>query len=294
MSQTKLPKVKFNKYGNGVLVAYKLAQYLELNVGDSIILMGQGFHGTSAVGKYKIAGFLKFPGEGFNNRFIYMPIHTAEILTNAYEIKGTDTTFYVNYVAVNTVFQASIRPKDYQKILNVKNEIEKQLNNKMLTVVGWHNLNKDIIQGIEMDNNSGKIIIFILYLIISFGVLGTVMMMIAERKREFGVMMALGMRRRKLSAIVSLEMFFMGFIAALLGLLATAPLIWYGSLHPFRLTGDMAKSMQAYNMDPVLPLQTLGAYMFYQLGVVLIIVLIVLIYALLKIRKMKVIDSLRS
>ncbi len=294
LSETKLPEVNFSKYGTGVLVAYKLAQYLELSVGDSIILMGQGFHGTSAVGKYKISGLLKFPAEGFNNRFIYMPLHTAQMLLNAYEINGTDTSFFVNYVAVNTIYQASIRPKDYQKILNVANAIKKQLNNKMLTVVAWHNLNKDIIQGIQMDNNSGKIIIFILYLIISFGVLGTVMMMIAERKREFGVMLALGMKRRKLSAIVSLEMLFMGLIAALLGLLVSAPLIWFGSLHPFKLTGDMAKSMQMYNMDPVLPLQSFGSYMFYQLGVVIIIVFVVLIYALLKIRKLKVIDSLRA
>jgi len=295
LKETKLPKVKFNKTGNDILLGYKLAQYLELNIGDSIILLGQGFHGNSAFGKYKISGFLRFPTDAFNGRIIYMPIHTAQSFLSAYEINNSnDTTFFVNYVAINTDYQASIRTKDYNKLMIVKSQIESKLNDKMLTIVGWHNLDKDLIQGIEMDNNSGKIMIFVLYLIIAFGVLGTVMMMIAERRREFGVMLALGMKRNKLSIIVSLEMFFMGLIAAFVGLLVTSPIIWFGSKYPIRLSGDMAKSMDIYNVDPVFALQAFDTYMLSQLLVVVLIVAVVLVYALFKIRTIKVISSMRN
>ena len=290
---SKLPKVKFTEYGNDVLIGYKLAQYLELTLGDSIILVGQGFRGATAVGKYKISGLLNFPTDAFNDRFVYMPLHTAQMFLSAYEVNA-DTTFYVNYVAINTVFQASIRNGDYQRILNVKTEIEEKLVDEYLTVVGWKNLNKDLIQGIEMDNSGGKIMIFVLYLIISFGVLGTVMMMIQERKREFGVMMAVGMKRNKLSLIIAFEMFFMGFIATLAGIIVTAPIIWYGYNNPVRLHGEMADAMDMYNIEPVLPFQLFDTYILSQIGIVVIIVAAVLVYALLKIRKLKVISALRS
>ena len=295
LDKTKLPDVKFSEFGDEVIVGYKLAQFLELELGDSIVLIGQGFRGASAVGKYKISGFLNFPTDAFNSRFIYMPIHTSQLFLSAYETdNNVDTTFYVNYIAINTVFQASVRDADYKRILNVKTEIEDKLTNKMLTVVGWQNLNKDLIQGIQADNNSGKIIIFVLYLIISFGVLGTVMMMIAERKREFGVMMAIGMKRNKLSIIVAIEMFFMGTIATIAGIIATAPIIWYGHNFPIKLHGEMADSMKMYNMEPVLPFQSFDTYIISQLAIVAVIVVGVLIYALFKIRKLKVISSMRA
>ncbi len=289
---TKLPPI--NLSNENILIGYKLAEYLELSIGDSVILIGQGFRGASAIGKYQISGFLNFPTDAFNNRFIYMPLHTAQIYLSAFDNSSFDTTFYVNYIAINTDYQASIKHSDYQKILNVKQEIESTLNNKMLTVIGWKKLNKDMIQGIEMDNNSGKIMIFILYLIIAFGVLGTAMMMIAERKREFGVMLAIGMKRNKLSIIISLEMLIMGIISFFAGLVITAPIIWYGNKHPIQLHGEMAKSLSSYNMEPVLPFQYFDTYIFSQLLIVAGIVVMVLIYTLLKIRKLNVISSIRN
>ncbi len=291
--KTKLPKVKKNF--NNVLVGYKLAQYLELGIGDSIIMIGQGFRGASAVGKFEINGLLKFPMDGFNNRFVYMPLHKTQKFLSAYELNSnSDTTFFVNYIAINTIHQASIRNKDYERIMDVKVNIEDKLNNNMLTVVGWHNLNKDMLQGLQMDNVSGKIMIFVLYLIIAFGVLGTVMMMIAERKREFGVMMAVGMKRRLLSLIVTLEMFFMGIIAAIAGIIVTAPIIWYGHKNPIRFRGEMAEGLENFNMEPILPFQSFDIYILSQVGIVSIIVVAVLMYALLKIKSLKVISALRA
>jgi len=296
LTKTKLPEVNYNKFGNEVIVGYKLAQYLELTVGDSIVLIGQGFHGASAIEKYRINGLLNFPADMFNERFIYMPIHTSQMFLSAYQtnFNTNDTTYYVNYIALNTVYQASIRQTDYDKILNVKSDIENELTNPLLTVVGWHNLNKDLFEGLKMDNASGKIMIFVLYLIISFGVLGTVMMLIAERKREFGMMMAIGMQRKQLSSIVSIEMFFMGLIAGIAGVFITFPIIWYGHKYPVKLRGEAAEAMDMYNMEPILPFHTFDTYILNQLAVVAIIVAIVLIYALLKIRKLRVISALRT
>jgi ABC-type lipoprotein release transport system permease subunit len=295
LQKSQLPNINISKKINGILVGIKLAQYLELKIGDSIILIGQGFHGASAIGKYRIAGFLKFPTDAFNSRIIYMSLRQAQNFLSAYEINNdNDTNFFVSNIVVNTIYQASIQDKDYKKIMKVKNKILKALNNKDIAVIGWRNLNKDLIQGIELDNGSGKIIIGVLYLIIAFGILGTVMMMIAERKREFGVMLALGMKRTKLSLILTIEMLYMGIIAVISAIIITAPIIYTLHNNPIHIHGQMAQAWQQYNMEPVLPLAWFGSYIFAQVIVVLAIVSVILIYALLKIKKLKVVEALKN
>jgi len=291
---TKLPEIDFNNLNNEVLIGYNLAQYLNLMPGDSIILIGQGFRGSNAIGKYKIAGLLNFPINEYNRIFIYMPLKTVQQFLSAYEINGDDTTYYVNYIAINTKYQATIRLKEYDRVMKLRTEIESKLNNDMLTVVGWRTLNKNMIETIQVGNGKAAIFIFILYLVISFGVLGTVMMLIAERKREFGVMMALGMRRRFLAAIISFEMIFMGLLASLAGIIVTAPITWFGNKHPIKIHGEMANAVEKMNMEPYFLFQTFDTYVLEQVMVVMFIVFIVLIYALLKIRKLKVIESLRA
>jgi len=295
ISNINLPEIDLEKIHNDIIVGYKLAAYLNLNIGDSLILFGQGFRGNTAIGKYKIAGFLNFPIDQLNRLSIYMPLKTTQVFLSAYDLdENMDSTFYVNYVAINSIYETSMREQDYSKILKIKDDLEEKLNDDMLTVVGWRNLNKSLVETIQIGNAKGFIFTFIFYLIIGFGVLGTVMMLVAERKREFGVMMALGMKRRFLASIVSLELIYMGLIASIAGIIASAPLIWLGHKFPMKIHGDMAVQLQNMNMEPVLILEKFGSYIFDQVLVVFIIVAVVMLYAIRKISKLKVISSLRS
>ncbi|MGB1318051.1 MAG: ABC transporter permease, partial [Flavobacteriales bacterium] len=40
----------------GILLGNKLASYLKATVGDTIVIIGQGYHGISAAGKYEVVG----------------------------------------------------------------------------------------------------------------------------------------------------------------------------------------------------------------------------------------------
>ena len=61
-------------------------------------------------------------------------------------------------------------------------------------------MNKLMINQMDADSKSGMIMIIILYLVIAFGIFGTVLMMTAERRREFGVLVAIGMQKSKLAS----------------------------------------------------------------------------------------------
>ena len=69
-----------------------------------------------------------------------------------------------------------------------------------LKVIGWREMNKLMINQMDADSKSGMIMIIILYLVIAFGIFGTILMMTAERRREFGVLVAIGMQKSKLAS----------------------------------------------------------------------------------------------
>ena len=56
----------------------------------------------------------------------------------------------------------------------------------------WQQLLPEVEQGIELDRVSGQIFFYILLILVSFAVLNTFVMVIFERTREFGMLMALG------------------------------------------------------------------------------------------------------
>lgn len=55
---------------NGVLLGEGLASYLKLNVGDEIILYGQGYRGYTAAGLYTVNGLLHFPVKALDNQMV--------------------------------------------------------------------------------------------------------------------------------------------------------------------------------------------------------------------------------
>ena len=119
-------------------------------------------------------------------------------------------------------------------------------------------------------------------------------MMIAERSREFGVLVAIGMQKRRLKRIITIEMTLLGILGLIGGMLASAPVVIYFYFHPILLKGDLGKMMEDIGWDAVMPAAWFGPYFYWQAVVVCIMVLTATIYPLRKISKLKEIEALRS
>ena len=273
---------------DGVLIGSRLANHMNLKVGDTLTLTGLGYHGTSAAGLFPVRGIVKAPNPKLDATIIYASLKNLEEYFSAYEQTGTDTSFFITSYAVN------LYKKDDKSISETKNKIINLLDSKKFLTRGWKSANKTLANQIKSDNESGKMMIALLYIVIAFGIFGTILMMIAERKREMGVMVAVGMRKTKLAIIISIEMFFISLIGLFLGMLVSAPIVALGNIYPIQLKGEMAEMMANYGMEPVMPMAWFDMYYLNQVFIVTIIVAIVMIYPVFVIRKLNVIDALRG
>ena len=278
--ETQFPGEYLSDNEKSVLVADKLAKFLHLGVGDTLVLISQGYHGRSASGLYEVKGIIDLPNPELNRSFIYMPLAQAQEFYSAFNM--------VTSLAIN------VHDNDDQDIQDTKATIQNELNNDVYAVKDWKEMNKELVQQIQSDNASGKLILAILYIIIAFGIFSTVLMMTAERKREFGVMVAVGMQKFKLAGIVTIELIVLGFIGLFSGMLASIPAVLIGNRNPIRLTGELAESMESFGLEPVMPFATIDFYYVNQALVVLTLIVVAMLYPVYSITKIKVVDALRA
>ena len=268
----------FQRGDNAVLLGSKLSEYLDVGVNDTIVLLSQGFHGATAAGKYRISGIVDIPKPDLDNKLVYLPLSTAQQM----------------YMAYNRLTTIAVNLYDHKDLGKTIEQFEKELPEEKYEVKSWEEIMPELVQQIESDNASGWIMLAILYIIIAFGVFGTVMMMVVERRREFGVMIAVGMHKFKIAIILALEMFFIGILGLLSGVIGSIPVILHYHLNPIQLTGEIAKTMEDFGIEPVMPLAWQADYFINQFIIVAIIVLVAIIYPVFSITRIKAVKAMRA
>jgi len=236
--EKRLVKGKYLESNNedAVIIAQGLADQLQLAVNDTLVLLGQGYHGLSAAGKYPVKGIVDIPQPDLNDVLIYLPLQQAQTLFGADGRLTAEALVLQNAHNVDQVSQ------------NLRNELPSHYE-----VMTWQKMMPELVQGIQADNAGGLIMLMVLYMIVGFGILGTILMMTAERKYELGIMIAVGMHRFKLGFNVLVESLFMALIGAVAGILISLPVIWYFHFHPIYLTGELARGIEKFGMEPIIP-----------------------------------------
>ncbi len=274
----KLRQGDYLKNGDmGILLGSGLARFLKLEVNDTLVLIGQGYQGSSAAGKYPVRGIIKHPSPELDRTLVCMDIGNCQEL------------FSAQHLLTSLV----IMVHDNEEVAIAKNKLV-QMSGNDLEVMDWEEMNQLLVKQIESDRAQGVITKGILYMIIAFGILGTVMMMVAERKKEFGMMLAVGMQKYKLIFIVILETIFLGLIGVIAGIAASIPLLTYFLFNPIPLTGQAEEMMLQMGFEPAMFFSMTPSVFYDQAFTIFIFTLIIGIYPVLNIGKLNIMQALRS
>jgi putative ABC transport system permease protein len=267
----------FTIHDTGVILSERLSKYLGLKTNDSIVLLSQGYQGMGANGIYRIIGIVKLPAPEFDNQMVFMPMPVAQ---EFYSAQGRITSVVVDLE----------NPQDMDQTLK---KINKALKNGPYEVMSWKEMLIELYQQYLSNEGSGTILISLLYLIVGFGVFGTILMMIAERRQEFGIMITIGMQRGRLMRLVGTELLFVCIMGLCSGFLFSIPIVAYFHFYPIQMGPSMAKTYAAFGMDAILPTAWQLDYMVQQAYIVFAIVLVVLIYPLYTVYKLDLTKAMR-
>jgi ABC-type lipoprotein release transport system permease subunit len=260
-----------------VLLADGLAKKLKLGVKDTILLIGQGYHGALAAGKYLIKGTVKFGSPDLNDKALFMPLATAQ-------------EFYSANGMVSSYVLSLKNTKDFQ---NTYLAVADALDPTSFEVLTWEQMMPEIKQHIEADSNNMKYVQGILYLLICFGIFGTLLMMMVERKFEMGMLVAIGMKKSKLMFLLLFESLFTVFTGCLLGIICSIPLVYYLKIYPIRMGGETAKAYEKFGFEAIFPTSTEASIFIYQGLTVLVIGLILSLYPIYKVLILNAVTAMK-
>jgi putative ABC transport system permease protein len=188
-----------------IVIGRVLARNLRASVGDELTLLGSGLDGSFAATVVMVVGIFDSGVKDIDRSIAQIPIGLFQ------------ETFFMEGAGHQIVIVADDR--------NVIPELIPQVSGLLppdsdLTVLDWNQLQPGLKQAIQADMASSFFMYFILVILVSFSVLNTQLMSVLERTREFGIVMALGLRPGKLGRLVLLETAIMGSMGLLLGAVA--------------------------------------------------------------------------
>lgn len=268
----------------GIILAEGLADLLNADIGDSILIYGQGLYGITAAEIIPVQAIARFSLPAQNKAYAYLSLPYAQWV----------------YSAPDRLTSLSVMLNNRKNINSIQNEIKTLFNTnnensgEVYDIMTWEELSPELVQYIQIDNAQGIIMLGILYIVIAFGIFGTIMMMTAERVKEFGILISVGMKKWKLYLVTTLETIFISFIGVFAGAIVSLPILIYFVNNPIPLTGDMADAIVAWGFEPILPFALYPGMFIAQIWTVLAIALVSGLYPINFVRKIKPVEAMRG
>ncbi|MBY0481484.1 MAG: ABC transporter permease [Chitinophagaceae bacterium] len=260
-----------------VLLAKGLADQLRLKVNDTIVLIGQGYHGSTAAGKYRVKGIVQFGSPDLNDKILYMPLTTAQDFFSAY----------------NMITSYTILLHNINDLSSTASEIRASLGREY-EVMTWADLLPNIKQHIASDSNSMKFIQGILYMLVCFGILSTLLMMMIERKYEMGMLVAIGMKKLQLIFLLVMESLLTVLAGCFLGIMASIPLVYYLNKNPLKMGGETARAYERFGFEAIFPASTDPGNFFNQGLIVIAFGLAMSLYPIYKVIRMNPLTAMKQ
>jgi len=276
----KMVSGSFDLRDNEIIIAKGIAEFFDISENDTLILYGQGYRGMMAAGKYPVKGVIDLKNPDLNKIGLFMTMESVRNYVSSDEISTHIIIGKEKYYDEGKIVEdlGLILSDDYE-------------------VMTWKETLPEIEQTITADSAGGLIMAFILYVIVVFGMFGTVLMMTEERKYEFGVLISIGMSRIRLFGIILVETIVLSMAGVVLAVMFTYPISIYYNINPIDmaiLMGDGAVQMiEEMGFSPMIPMSISWDIPLSHSLVIFIFSLLISIYPAIKISKLNPVKSMK-
>lgn len=261
----------------GILIGKSLQHILKVEIGDSLIFLGQGYQGSIASGAYPICGVIDLKTPELNKRTVIFNLSDAQDLFSMY---GRVTTAVVGI--------------DHSDWKYAQKKTEQAIDSNELEVLNWQDMLPELKQLITVDKAGGTFVLIILYSIITFSLFGTVLMLTEERSFEYGVLVAIGMAKKNVIYVAIMETVIMAIAGVFIGLVLAFPIVLYFNINPINLSGQMQEVVERFGFEALIPTSLDPSIALTHSSIIFLIVLVVNIYTIQKIKRLHPIKAMKK
>jgi len=220
-----------------IIIGRVLARNLRVNIGDELTLLGAGRDGSIAAGVVSVTGIFDSGINDIDRLMAQLPLGYFQSLFN---MNGQGHNIVIN---AEELTQVTLLKNTVSKILPHELQASESqrgkpnANEQQLVILDWNQLQPGLKQAIQADMISAWFMYGVLIILVAFSVLNTQLMSVLERTREFGTMMALGVKPGRLGTLVISETFLMSSLGLIFGAALGAALSYYLSFVGFSYPG---------------------------------------------------------
>jgi putative ABC transport system permease protein len=217
-----------------------MARNLGAKLGDEVVVLGSSLDGGVAALSLNVAGIVETGTAELDRALIDVPLATVQ---DAFGL-GDRAHVIVARVDDFTSVDAFV-PGIERSVASVSSD---------LAVLSWRKLLPELVQTVELKGVSSGVMFVLIAFLVTFSVFNTFMMTVFERTREFGMLLAIGMRGSGIVGMLQIEAAWLALLGAAIGVVLASLLIgWLG--HAGIPLGEMAGEMlRRYHMpDRIFP-----------------------------------------
>ncbi len=268
----------------GAVIGKTMADNLRAGLGDELILFTQGRDGSMAAALLRIRGIFKLGEPKLDGYTVLAHLHKIGPMLTA---QGRATAVAMTVDDVRNIDGV---------VEQLRSHYATEGEDAPWEIMTYEALLPSLMQSIAFDDASGALMLIVLMVVIVFGILNTILMSVMERYHELGVMMAIGMKRAGIAAMIVFETLFISIMGLLTGN-ATGYLVnWYWDGHPILLDfgKDAAEAYESLGFEPVLvAVPDLGEQMLWT-GVMLALTLVVILWPVVTAIRFRPVEAIRQ
>jgi ABC-type lipoprotein release transport system permease subunit len=184
-----------------VLVGEKLAKRLQLKTGSKINVQMVDLNGDLSSKGYRVSGIYKTDNSTYDENHLFARFEDVQLQLG---IKN------------NAAHEIAVVVKNANEAATFKPAIQKIAGNTVVQT--WKELSPEMSYLTDSMNQYMYIFILIILLALCFGIVNTMLMSVLERVKEIGMLMAIGMNKRKIFVMIILESVMLTFSGGILGI----------------------------------------------------------------------------
>lgn len=271
-----------------VLVGAQLAKNMQLAPGSELVLVTQAADGSIGNDLYRVAGILKPLSPDFDRMGVLMSISAWR------ELMYLDAGVHELAVHLDHPGQLAATAE------RIREEVDELVASRPLDELGgpavvrdWREINPAVADLLALSETMLLIIGLIVIALAAMGVLNTMLMAIHERTHEFGILLAIGMKRRWLLAMVLCESFFLSLVAAVVGVVVgVAVVLALGDGIDFSASLPDGYDWAGMVFEPIIPLELVTGHVLEAVALLVAITLLAALIPSWRITRLKPVEAM--
>ena len=261
---------------NAIVVSKALANELQARMNSKIVLTFQDYNGEITGAAFKIVGLFKTDNTPWDKLHVFV---LNRDLRKVLEVPE------------NKTHEIVIRLNDFEQANSVSALLQKDFTEDK--VEDWAEISPYLrLMSGYMDMMMGLFMIIILGAL-GFGIVNTMLMVVLERTKELGMLMAIGMTRRRVFLMIMYETIFLAMIGAVVGEILSMICIYYFGKNGIDLS-NYAEGMEAVGYS-AMTYPMLEPYRYLQITLLVVITaLLASIYPAIKALKLHPAEAIRT